>query len=141
MTGKQPWRHRTFLVLMVLFAPYTVSIYTTGTQSLVSRSASASALKGQEIYRARNCVACHQTYGLGGYMGPDLTNVISDPDRGAEYARGFIQYGSNRMPNFELSEAEINNLIAYLEHMGAEGSYKPTQGKVIWNGTVDYERN
>ncbi|MBK8357424.1 MAG: hypothetical protein IPL13_19205 [Saprospiraceae bacterium] len=32
---------------------------------------------GKLIWQDYNCNACHQIYGLGGYLGPDLTNVYS----------------------------------------------------------------
>jgi len=129
-----------FWGLVAVFVVYSYSIYTAGTDMKNTPAPSESVLKGQQLYRDNNCTACHQFYGLGGYMGPDLTNVISDPMRGTDYARGFIEYGTLKMPNFELSEKEINDLIAYLTHVDASGSYKPSTSKKNWNGTVDYDR-
>ena len=67
--------------------------------------------QGAAVYQQYNCVACHQFYGLGGYMGPDLTNVISN--RGAAYARAFITAGTGTMPNLGLAPEEIDRVVAY----------------------------
>lgn len=89
---------------------------------------------GQQLYQDNNCVACHQFYGLGGYMGPDLTNVISN--RGEPYARAFITAGSARMPNFGLSTAEIDALLAFLAFVDQTGTYPLENYSVSWIGSV-----
>ncbi len=89
---------------------------------------------GQQLYQDNNCVACHQFYGLGGYMGPDLTNVISN--RGEPYARAFITAGSVRMPNFGLSTAEIDALLTFLTFVDQTGTYPPENYSVSWIGSV-----
>ena len=71
---------------------------------------SPAADRGRQLYQEHNCVACHQFYGLGGYMGPDLTNVISN--RGAAYARAFMAAGTQAMPNFNLRDEELDALDA-----------------------------
>lgn len=92
---------------------------------------------GQKIYQDRNCIACHQFYGLGGYMGPDLTNVIST--RGEAYAGAFIASGTARMPNFNLSPDEVAALVAFLGAVDQTGTYPPKNYAVAWNGTVSQE--
>lgn len=85
------------------------------------------ALKGKLIFQERNCIACHQVYGLGGYLGADLTNVISANGKGEEYARTFIKYGSIQMPDFKFKNEEINYLIEYLKHIDKSAiTYKST---------------
>jgi nitric oxide reductase subunit C len=92
---------------------------------------------GQRIFQDKNCVACHQIYGLGGYMGPDLTNVIST--RGDAYARAFITSGTARMPNFNFSPDEIAALLAYLGFVDQTGTYPPRHYDVHWTGVVAQE--
>ena len=92
---------------------------------------------GQQVYQDYNCVACHQFYGLGGYMGPDLTNVISN--RGAAYARAFITTGTVAMPNFGLDERQIEGLLAYLEFVDQTGTYPAENYDVRWYGAVSQE--
>ena len=57
------------------------------------------------LFNQFNCTACHQFYGLGGYMGPDLTNVTAD--QGAAFAKALIMHGSARMPALGVSPAEL----------------------------------
>jgi nitric oxide reductase subunit C len=82
---------------------------------------SAAALAGFDIWQAKNCQACHQIYGLGGSMGPDLTNIISDTTKGGAYASAFIKVGSQKMPNFNFSDTDINKLIAFLTWVDKSG--------------------
>lgn len=98
---------------------------------------SAEARLGQKIYQDKNCIACHQFYGLGGYMGPDLTNVIST--RGEAYAGAFIAAGTVRMPNFNLSPDEVSALVAFLGFVDQTGTYPPTNYAVAWTGNVSQE--
>lgn len=95
------------------------------------------ARQGQSIYQQHNCVACHQFYGLGGYMGPDLTNVISN--RGEAYARAFIMNGTVAMPNFGLTDDEIDGLLAYLSFVDKTGTYPAENYDVRWYGVVAQE--
>jgi hypothetical protein len=47
-------------------------------------------------------------------MGPDLTNVISAVGKGPLFAKAPLQYGSERMPNYHLTQTEIDELVAFL---------------------------
>ena len=94
----------------------------------------AEARAGQLVYQEYNCVACHQFYGLGGYMGPDLTNVISN--RGEAYARAFISSGTARMPNFDLNDEEVGALVSYLAFVDQTGTYPLKEYDVKWTGLV-----
>lgn len=119
------------------FVIYSVNVYTNGTTAAHVEPMSAEARLGQQIYQDKNCTACHQFYGLGGYMGPDLTNVIST--RGEAYAGAFISAGTARMPNFNLSESEVAALVAFLGFVDQTGTYPPENYKVAWNGIVSQE--
>ncbi|MBT5187556.1 MAG: cytochrome c [Kordiimonadaceae bacterium] len=141
MTEHQPWRRILFLSLFVSFFFYSASVYTSGTALTGVPNASESAYRGQALYRENNCTACHQIYGLGGYMGPDLTNIVIDMEKGPEYAAMFIEEGTDRMPNFDLNSEQVADLVAYLEYAGAAGAYNPQKGRMTWYGTVEYERD
>ncbi len=93
--------------------------------------------RGAEVYQQYKCVACHQFYGLGGYMGPDLTNVVSN--RGQAVARAFIAAGTATMPNLGLATEEIDAVVAYLAFVDKTGTYPPENFDVRWFGTVDQE--
>ena len=93
--------------------------------------------QGALVYQKYNCVACHQFYGLGGYMGPDLTNVVSK--RGEAVARAFIVAGTATMPNLGLASDEIDAVVAYLAFVDKTGTYPAENFDVQWFGTVEQE--
>ncbi len=128
-----------FLSFCAAFAAYSVYVWTAGTLSEQSLPPSRQAMAGQTLYQEKNCVACHQLYGLGGHMGPDLTNVISAPDKGADYARSFIESGTEKMPDFGLDEAQVDALVQFLEFVDSAGTYPPRQPEINWYGTVAYD--
>jgi nitric oxide reductase subunit C len=77
------------------------------------------ALQGRKIWHAKNCQACHQLYGMGGFLGPDLTNVT-------ERLNGFrmrklLTKGSGAMPAFNLKRKEIAAMGAFLAAVGKTG--------------------
>jgi nitric oxide reductase subunit C len=91
---------------------------------------------GKLLYQKYNCTACHQLYGLGGYMGPDLTNMVSSPGKGEMYARAFLQAGTQRMPNFNLLEDEIKSLVAYLKYVDKTGTSPVKKFEINFDGTI-----
>ena len=126
-----------FGTLFVAFVFYSATVYTSGTAATHGEAMSPEARAGQALFQDNNCIACHQFYGLGGYMGPDLTNVISN--RGETVSRAFISAGTARMPNFGLSEAEVSDLIAFLSFVDQTGTYPPKNYDVHWTGNVAQE--
>lgn len=107
------------LTLVLLFAGYSLLIYTKGTQEDISLPQKEQELvtKGKALFQKHNCQSCHQIYGLGGYLGPDLTTAYSDKTRGEMYMRALLQGGGSRMPNFHFTKEEIDHLIAYLKYV------------------------
>jgi nitric oxide reductase subunit C len=123
-----------FMTLCLAFIPYSAYVYTRGTATSHIPPMSDEARQGQVLFQEHNCVACHQFYGLGGYMGPDLTNVVSN--RGSAYARAFLMSGTQRMPNFNLDDVELDALVAFLEFVDTTGRYPANEYQINWNGTV-----
>ncbi len=122
---------------MVGFIGYSFMIYTKGTNySKGSESYTESAKKGKLVFHKYNCISCHQIYGLGGYMGPDLTNVITEQGKGRTYASAFINAGTAKMPKLDVSEEELENLLDYLEYVGLAGDYPITDFESTWYGDV-----
>ena len=109
--------------MVLIFTLYNVIIYTGSTSSSSAKELSSDALKGETLWQENNCIACHQFYGLGGYLGPDLTNVISNPKKGKEYAKAFFNSGIKSMPKFNFSEKEKNLLASFLEEVDKTGFY------------------
>lgn len=120
-----------FTCLCTLFVAYSCFVYTSATELPGSLDETAMAdtsiVKGKILFQQYNCIACHQLYGLGGYIGPDLTTVISQPGKGEPLARALLMNGSQRMPNFHLQEQEIQSIINYLKYIDITAStYKVT---------------
>ena len=81
------------------------------------------AVKGQQLFQSNRCWSCHQLYGLGGYLGPDLTNVYSAEGKGSTYIKAFLNSGVKSMPQFHFSEEEKNALVEYLKTVDETGIY------------------
>ncbi|MBS1773997.1 MAG: cytochrome c [Bacteroidetes bacterium] len=123
---------RIWILLFLVFLSYTIYLYIncdTGRQIPVERAVVA----GRDLWQKKNCQACHQLYGLGGYMGPDLTNITRT--KGENSTAIFIKYGTGKMPNLQLSDAEVQNLVAYLSWVDKSGTSKVPENKVHWSGT------
>lgn len=129
-----------FGIWFCLFSAFSFLVYTSGTQSREeSVEMSRMALQGKLLWQEYNCTACHQIYGLGGYMGPDLTNIISTKGKGELYTKVIIQYGAGAMPNFKFSEDEANALVAYLKYVDSTGQFPPEAIKNTWYGSFDLQ--
>jgi nitric oxide reductase subunit C len=103
-----------FITLFTAFIIYSAIVYTSGTQGI---TANATAAEGKLLFQKYNCTACHQLYGLGGYLGPELTTVMSPQKRSELYDRAILKTGTQRMPNFNLKENEIEALIEFLKYV------------------------
>ena len=124
MTIKRDKANRTILFLLLsIFCVYNVNIYLGSTSRSSISFMSESALKGEKLWQENNCTACHQLYGLGGYLGPDLTNIISNPLKGRVYAKVFFNSGIKSMPKFNFTEDEKNHLLDFLTHVDSSGYY------------------
>jgi nitric oxide reductase subunit C len=106
-----------FILLFVCYTMYSFIVYTKATEAapVVAPAEQQAIRKGKQLFQQYNCIACHQLYGLGGYLGPDLTTAWSDKNRGEAYIRAMLISGGARMPKYELSEADVNALTAYLK--------------------------
>jgi len=116
-----------FLFLFAGYVLYSSVVYTKGTENNLQLS-NAELTKidnGKKIFQQYNCVACHQLYGLGGYLGPELTTAYSDKKRGEQYMRIFLKAGGMRMPNFHFTDGEVNDIISYLKYVDSSAiTYK-----------------
>ena len=126
-----------FWSLVFLFFIDSIIVYTIGTEDSKGKTfITEEAKKGKLLFQKYNCTACHQLYGLGGYMGPDLTNVISAEGKGELYAKAFLMSGTQRMPNFNLDESEINSLVEYLKYVDKTGISPVKKFEINSDGTI-----
>lgn len=104
------------LVLLVLFVAYSTLVYTRGTgTSLNNPLLDSAAIKGKILWQSHNCSSCHQLYGLGGFLGPDLTTVISR--KGEAYSKAIILTGTKRMPQYNLGDHEAEAITKFLSYV------------------------
>lgn len=77
---------------------------------------------GRDVWHKYNCINCHTLFGEGAYYAPDLTKITQL--RGEQYLKAYMRdpsafYDEQRhrrlMPKQNLSEAEIDDLIAFLD--------------------------
>ncbi|HXH04445.1 MAG TPA: cytochrome c [Candidatus Competibacteraceae bacterium] len=75
--------------------------------------------RGKLIWEQNNCIGCHTLLGEGAYYAPELGNVYQR--RGPEFIKAWIKAqptgvpGRRQMPNFDLSDAELDDLVAFLK--------------------------
>jgi nitric oxide reductase subunit C len=119
-----------FISLFVAYLVYSIIVYTKGTEKniVVSAGEQIKIKNGSLLFQRHNCTACHQLYGLGGYLGPELTTAYSDPARGELFMKVFLKAGGPRMPNFHFKEEEINALISFLKYVDESAITYKTPG-------------
>lgn len=77
------------------------------------------AVRGREIWHERNCQSCHQIYGFGGFLGPDLTNAAERlTDARLETV---LTVGAGQMPGFGLGPEDRAAIARFLEEVHATG--------------------
>jgi nitric oxide reductase subunit C len=121
---------KVWILLFILSVIYSLLVYFRSDASNVQSGSEA--MEGQLIWQKSNCQACHQIYGLGGYLGPDLTNVSA---KGDEYIRAFLASGTTRMPDFHFNEEETIRLLAFLEWVNRTGHAQVKPESVHWTGS------
>lgn len=132
-----------FLTLCISFLIYSFNIY------LVPLSIGENikfdkkkASEGRIVWQDNNCQSCHQLYGLGGYLGPDLTNVYSNPKKGESLIKALVKSGVKQMPAFSLQENDLTNLLEFLKSVDASGNSDPRNFSITNYGMiVEYEKH
>jgi nitric oxide reductase subunit C len=118
-----------FLFLFASYVLYSSVVYTKGTENnlQLTNAEWKKVDHGKQLFQEYNCISCHQLYGLGGYLGPELTTAYSDKNRGEQLMRIFLKAGGYRMPNFHLHDEEINDLISYLKYIDSTATTYKTK--------------
>lgn len=127
-----------FLLLVVAFIFFSANIYLKPARANKPLSEDVkSASSGRLVWQKYNCQSCHQLYGLGGYLGPDLTNVYSAQGKGEQYIKAMIKSGVAQMPAFNMSEEEQHDIVAFLKITDASGSADPRDFKILNTGMIE----
>lgn len=131
-----------FFSLLLAFAWYSYNLYRfCGRSPKFVAYDKALAAEGARLWQEFNCQACHQIYSLGGYLGPDLTNVYSDETKGPAYIRAIIQNGVRQMPAFNLSERQMSALLEFLHSADQSGNADPRRFRVRNNGMIEQKQD
>ena len=80
---------------------------------------------GKKVWESYQCIGCHTLLGEGAYFAPELGNVY--PRRGGdaggkEFIKAWIRAmptgspGRRQMPQFNLSEQQLDDLVAFLKY-------------------------
>jgi len=83
-----------------------------------SQNLTPEVIAGKKIWETRNCIGCHTLLGEGAYFAPELGNVYVR--RGPDFIKAWIQAqptgapGRRQMPQFHLSDKELDDLVAFL---------------------------
>jgi len=118
------WKKISFSFLFFLFITFSGCIYLFSAGTFAQNSEMNSlADRGRLLWNKHNCTACHQVYGLGGYLGPDLTNFMSKSGKGAEYASAILQEGMGIMPAFQLNQEDVSAIVEFLRFTDSSGNF------------------
>ena len=90
-----------------------------------SQNLSHSVVQGKHLWEINNCVGCHTILGEGAYYAPELGNVFQRRGAGDEkifksYLRSWMKAQPlqtkhrRKMPQFNLSDKEVDNLADFL---------------------------
>lgn len=114
------------MFFMLLFIGLTVDTVTAIPERENRDQLTAEVAHGKHLWEKNNCVGCHSLMGEGAYFAPELGNVFKR--RGMENEAAFKAYfsawmkamptgveGRRQMPQFNLSEQELNDLADFLE--------------------------
>src|SRR5579872_351171 len=136
--GEKSWRRRPIAVLTILLVAVSLGTFTnmadhTPWSPVMNASTAASIpsklltgrtplqIQGALVFQEKQCHNCHALGGTGGQRGPDLDRVAVQLTQD-QLIRQLIQGGGN-MPAYgkNLSPAETNALVAFLETLRPAG--------------------
>lgn len=104
--------------LLASFCGQTALVYLDDTAGPGQRL-SEQAVQGRRLWHQHNCQACHQIYGFGGFLGPDLTNA--GPRLTRARLDEVLTVGNSQMPAFHLDSPAIDAIEAYLLELDQTG--------------------
>jgi nitric oxide reductase subunit C len=98
-------------VLVASFVVQTGLVYSDDVDLVLS----SEAVEGRRLYHEYACQTCHQLWGQGGFLGPDLTNAASRVDETRLVS--LLTVGSGQMPALNFDERQIMRMGAFLREI------------------------
>ena len=86
-----------------------------------------SVVRGKAVWEQNNCVGCHSLLGEGAYFAPELGNVYKrrgGDEGGGAFIKAWMKAmptgapGRRQMPQFNLSEQQLDDLVEFLKWSG-----------------------
>ena len=77
------------------------------------------AKRGQQLWLGNNCQSCHQLFGFGGFLGPDLTNAAQRLT--SARIETMLTEGAGRMPPFHMNPDDCGALEQFLRELDGMG--------------------
>jgi menaquinol-cytochrome c reductase cytochrome b/c subunit len=118
------WPRLVALVAIAGLGTLTWLAYTAATpMTREGTTLTAAEAAGQSIYERFGCSTCHTIGDVGGDRGPELTTFGTKPDAQERVLLHFTGIGGppqSLMPGYQLSEAELRSLAAYLLSLKGE---------------------
>ena len=109
-------------IATVVFLALTVHSHTKFGELTNAHNNTPQVQSGRDVWHKYNCINCHTLFGEGAYYAPDLTKITQL--RGEQYLKAYMRdpaafYDEQRhrrlMPKQDLSDQEIDDLIAFLD--------------------------
>jgi nitric oxide reductase subunit C len=124
--------------LVLCFALQTTLVYSDDASGV---ELEGEALAGSELWHVHGCQVCHQLYGFGGFLGPDLTNVASryPGDQLRDQLEVVLTNGSGQMPSFELHSGDVDAFAAFFVEMNKTGRGQ-VRSLALADGPTPFER-
>ncbi|WP_374335300.1 cytochrome c [Leeia sp.] len=108
------------MFFFLLFVALTFNTVQSSPKRDNSRNLTEQVVRGKRLWEVNNCIGCHTLLGEGAYFAPELGNVYVR--RGPEFIKAWIKAqptgapGRRQMPNFHLSDSELDDLVAFLKY-------------------------
>lgn len=111
------------IICIVIFIWLTIDTHKTIPKRTNTDQLNNEVIMGKRVWHKYNCNDCHTILGIGGYYSPDVTKTYST--RGEAWLKAFLKNPETqdpqrrKMPNQNLSDEEIRQLIAFLKWVDA----------------------
>ena len=112
-------RKALFAALALAFVIQSTLIYLDPIGRQLGRLSTQAQL-GREVWNKNNCQTCHQLYGQGGHLGPDLTNLGAKIPALALDA--ILKSGPKQMPVYSLRQNDTLALHQYFIEIDQTGT-------------------
>ena len=139
------------LLFFAIFVGMTIDSHRQFGELTNADQLTAEVIEGKHVWHRNNCINCHTLFGEGAYYAPDLTKITQQ--RGEAYLTAFLRNPSQfyseevhrrLMPNPNLNDTEIAQVIAFLEWVGnVDNQGWPPRPIVVSSGAMagSYEEN